>query len=127
MQAFPSVNYDQRYSLFKAVDFPKYKTYIDYEEATSKFSEGEMTPFDIAKKNFTVGKQVLTNLKETPKTYRCSLQLQDPFLDQIIKISVMNSLAISKAKMSNGAKMIVEIKYSQSLEELVMIDVYTKK
>ena len=27
VQAFPSVNYDQRYALFGVVEFPKYKSY----------------------------------------------------------------------------------------------------
>ena len=40
VQAFPPVNYEQRYSLFSVVEFPKYKSYEDYEQATAAFLQG---------------------------------------------------------------------------------------
>lgn len=65
------MNYNQRYGFFRNVQFPRFKSYEDYQakvKSVEKLTRDEL--FDLAKTHLIQGKQCLNNLEQTPADQR---------------------------------------------------------
>ena len=120
-------NYNKRYRLFRAVQFPKMKEYEDFKDSVSGWDElPNNEVFERSKTDIVAGNKVLQNLANTDVKYRNGYFMTTEQLQKIIKVSVMNSLIITQVKMADEearAKMKCDIDYENSSPYLLLLKI----
>lgn len=124
-------NYLKRYGLLRAVQFPKFKGYDNFLEETSKFRDQAVdTVLDESRQHFVTGNKILQSLVNTPEDQRNGHYLKNQELQDIMKVSVSNSLIASQVKMTpeeDRKKMLCTIDYDNSLWYLAKLQVTVRK
>ena len=119
--------YENRFGVFKALQFPKYITYEEYKANLNKdCGMDSKALMDKAKQLFIDGKNVLQRLIETDEPMRNGKYLDKQYLEKVQRIAVMNSLNLMKANMY-GEKGVLKINKDQSIMVMPLIDIEQKK
>ena len=117
-------HYNQRFGFFKAVQFPRYKTYKQYLEQTPQETVDQL--LDYAKVNLLEAKYILHNLESTDPALRNKLFLKNEELKEMQLIIVSNSLCITKVKMEEQGLLHIKIDFEKSVGSVPAIDLYKK-
>ena len=121
-------NYDQRFSYFNEVMFPRYKEFNEYTLQFQKDLERtDEELFEIAKNLMMSGKQYLQNLETTDANLRCKYYYPVEELKNLQTAIVMNSFCQTKIKMGNPDYLNAVINFEKSSGVLPVLDVVEEK